>query len=242
MAFDAIYNKVKRSNLIVFFDLEGTQVNHYPISIGLVAYEKKEDDIAFDFSKKFTYKAYIKTKEPIGSVVEEITGIDESLLDREGKTFHEVILDITKLLRPYHKCFVSYGYLDIKMISMGIEGKEETEMNFFRNVTKNYLDFHAYLYDRVTNEKGGAYSVAKWMKIFSLKQEGKMHDPLVDAIDLSLVYDAVIHHEDKMVNLILENYSKNVKTEKLNKKVVSLLREKKMVTYDDFITIIKDNL
>ena len=212
MTFETIYNKVKKSDLLVFFDLEGTQIHHYPISIGLVAYEKKVGDISFSFDKKIEYKAYIKPKEEIGEVVEKITSITPELLEREGKSFHDVVMEITTILRPYHKCYVSYGNLDVKMLSLGLNHHDETEMNFFRNVTKNYFDFHEYLFERIVNEKGGAYSITKWMEIFSLSMPGVAHDPLIDAICLSQIYNAFIQDEDKVISLMLKNYHKNKKT------------------------------
>ena len=242
MAFETIYNKVKKSNLIVFFDLEGTQIHHYPISIGLVAYEKKEGDIFFSVDKKIQYKAFINPKEEIGSVVEKITSITPELLEREGESFHEVVKKITTLLRPYHKCYISYGNLDIKMLSLGLNHHDETEMNFFRNVTKNYFDFHEYLFDRVVNEKGGAYSISKWMEILSLDMPGVAHDPLTDAICLSQIYQAFISDEDRAISLMLKNYHKNKNTSSYEKEVIQQLFAKKTITYEDFIEILKRHL
>lgn len=205
MDFSVLHNKFAKHDMIVFFDLEGTQINHKAIAIGLVAYKKKIGEIDFDIDHPIKYFSLIKTDEPIGSVVQQLTSItDKDILER-GKDIHDVVLDITKLLRPYKKCFISYGDLDILMLKNSLDFNDITESNFFRNVTKYYFDFHSYLMKRIVRDKGTAYSIASLLSLYDIKVDGKLHDPLTDSISLALIYKNYINQFDKTLSLVMKN-------------------------------------
>ncbi len=242
MAFSSLSQVIQNGNLIVFFDLEATQFSHKAIALGLVAYEKKPGELCFDVEKKIEYHTYIKQSDEIGPIVEEMTGITKDLLEKEGKDFHTVILEVSKLLRPYKKKFVSYGSMDIKILSCSINSHDETEENFYRNVVKNYLDFHTYISRRICNPKGQSYSIENLMKLYGIENVGRYHDPLTDALDLMKIYHAYLTQVDKDIQLYLENYKHNPYTNVINKRLAEMILEKGQADKEDLISLLRDNL
>ncbi len=241
MAFSELFQKTEKSNLLVFFDLEGTQITHKAIAIGLVAYERKGK--SFDFSKtRFTYSSLIKTEDEIGPVVEKMTGITKEKLSSSAKSFHQVILEITKLLRNHIKTYVSYGGLDLKILQETIEVQDETESNFYRNVKNHYIDFHHYLSQRIIDEKGQSLSIEKLSQLYSLKEKGTFHNPLYDAKMLSSIYQAYLENE----NLDLEYYKskilKNPFAEPIFKEAIKKILHEKTITEKDFDEILRNHL
>ncbi len=243
MSFPLLHQKLDGSDLLVFFDFEGTEFSHTAIALGLVAY-KKDPSSLLPFSKKpdFTYSSLIKNKEPIGKVVEEITGISSFQLQREGKDYKEVVKEVSNLLRPYHKKYLHYGPLDQKILSHTTDAEEETEVNFLRHVKKNALDFYLYLEERLLDENGKPYGIARLGDKFSLSFEGKQHNPLYDALALSQVYFYIVSHEEELLKEYEKNYLINPFTEKLNKKIAETVLEKKAFTLEDFRYMLKENL
>ena len=242
MPFTTLSHTLKDGNLIVFFDMEATQFSHKAIALGLIAYEKKPGDLLFDMEKKIEYHSYIKQSDDIGPVVEEMTGITKDVLAKEGKDFHTVVLEITKLLRPYKKKYVSYGSMDIKILGCSINPKDETEENFYRNITKNYLDFHTYISRRICNEKGQSYSIASLMNLYGIENEGRYHDPLTDAVDLMKIYQAYITNIDRDIQLYLEHYSRNPYTNSINKQLTLKVLDEGQANKEDLISLLRNNL
>lgn len=241
MAFSELLNKTKNSNLLVFFDFEGTQITHKAIAIGLVAYERKGD--SFDFSKpKYTYSSLIKTDDEIGEVVKKMTGITEEKLLSSGKDFHSVVLDITKILRNHIKTYISYGGLDIKILHETIDEDDETEMNFYKNVKNHYIDFHQYLSKRIIDDKGQSLSIEKLTRLYSIKQKGTFHDPLYDAKELSSIYHAYLENEDLDLKHYKSKILKNPFSDMIFKEVVEKILQEKSISEKDFDEILRNHL
>lgn len=239
MPFPVLSRFLSSGDLLVFFDLEGTQFSHKVIAIGFIAYPKKEGEILFDDSKKITYHTYVKTDDIIGERVEHLTSITPALLKEKGQDFHSAILEITNLLRPYKKKYISYGNMDMRMLAKSVNENDITEMNFLRNVSKNYLDFHQYLSSRIVDNKGQSLSIERMMNLYNIENKGHYHDPLSDAIDLSLIYKEFVSDEEKAIQFFLHNYTNNPNTSSINKEVTNLLFTKDNVTKDDLIRIIR---
>ncbi len=242
MSFPALHKFLDGSDLIVFLDFEGTQFSHKVISIGLVACKKEKDSLLFDMQNPWKYQRYILTEDPLGPIVEEMTKINADLLHKKGIPLHQAILEINKMLRPYKKKFICYGSLDMKMMHLSIDENNQTEADFFKNMTKNHLDFHSYLEKRISNEKGQSYSIEKLLSLFSLSSEGMFHDPLTDALDLMKIFSSYVSDEERTIELVLKNYKKNPHTSKIDKKIVSRLIEKGEVNLTDLKEILKEQL
>ena len=137
MDFPILSKKIRKAQLLVFFDLEATQVRHQAIAFALTAYKKEKDQLVFDDKDPINYFSYIRTDDVIGPIVQEMTGITKDTLIEKGNSIHEVILEISKLLRHYKdRCFISYGSMDIEILNQSIDHNNETEENFLRNITK----------------------------------------------------------------------------------------------------------
>jgi len=242
MAYSNLLHFIKEGNLIVFFDLEATQFTHKAIALGFVAYEKKIGEVSFDLEKKMEYHAYIKQEDEIGPVVEELTGIHPETLQKEGKDFHQVVLEVSKMLRPYKKKFLSYGSMDIRILNESIDKQDETERNFYRNVIKNYLDFHMYISKRICDKHGQSYSISSLLKLYGLEIDGPYHNPLMDSLALSKIYYAYVNDEKKDIELYLQNYAQNRNTNAINKKLALRVLEQNQVSKDDLIMLLRDNL
>lgn len=241
MSFPYFHSKLDKSNLLIFFDMEATEFSQKAIAIGIVAYEKKAGEICFS-DKRIDYHAYIKTDEKIGTIVENMTGINKQVLDNEGKDMHSVVLEITKLFRHYSKSYLSYGNSDIRILRNSLSFDDETERNFFRNVTKNYIDLHQYLGSRICSEKGESLSVSKLVNLFHIKKEGNLHNPSVDSLMLSKIYQFYVEHEDTDLTLFRKNLLKNPHAASIYKEVTSSLMAKGNITQSDLDSILRNHL
>ncbi len=242
MSFPVLHKFLDGSDLVVFLDFEGTQFSHKVISIGLVACKKEKDSLLFDVQNPLRYQRYIQTDDPLGPIVEEMTKINPGLLHEKGIPLHQAILEITKMLRPYKKKFICYGSLDMKMMHLSIDEKNQTESDFFKNMVKNHFDFHSYLERRITNEKGQSYSIEKLLSLFSLSPEGDFHDSLTDAYNLMKIFSSFVSDEERAVELFLRNYKKNPYTSKIDKEIVSQLLDKGEVNRFDLKKILREKL
>lgn len=241
MSFPILSQKLLQADLLVFFDFEGTQFTHKAIAIGLLAVPKKPGTLEL-MGTPIPYHALILQDNPIGPVVEEMTGIHKELLDKEGKSFHDVVGDITQLTRPYSKKkYISYGFLDIQILTYSSNIKNIQERDFLTHVRKNYLDFHHYLEQRIVSEKGQSYSVAKLCEIYSI-QEDRPHDPLSDSQDLFNIYNAYLKNEEKDIDLVLEHYLKNPYVRSINQKLASQVIQNGSASKEDLRKLIGDFL
>lgn len=243
MDFPILSKKARKAELLIFFDMEATQINHHAIAFAMVAYRKKEGELSFDNENPITYNAYIKTDDPIGPIVEKMTHIHKSTLDEKGISLHQVILDVAKLIRhDKHRLFISFGNFDIEILKKSIDFDNETEANFFANLTKNYFDFHHYLFERIIDEKGHSYSLSKFGEIYQIKETGTPHDPLYDSILLKDIYLNYVQNKEKDIELIMKNYSSNTSMDSINKKLAIDIIEKGSVTKEDFIHLLEERL
>lgn len=241
MSFPILGKHVLAADCLVFFDFEATQFTHKAIALGVYAIPKKPGFLTFE-GEPLLYHGYIKTKDDIGPVVRQMTGITPEILKKEGKSFYDTIREVTKLIRPFKKkCFISYGFMDMKILQLTTNTKDETERNFLAHVAKNYLDFHHYLEKRIVDEKGQSLSISKLMDLFH-HQEDRPHDPLSDAKDLANIYLSYVSDEERTVDLVLAHYAKNPYMNKQNQKLAEVILEKGQATRADLSEIVKEYL
>ncbi len=243
MDFPVLSKKLRKAELLIFFDLEATQINHQAIAFAMVAYHKKQGELSFDNANPITYQAYIKTEDPIGPIVEEMTHIHKETLDEKGISLHQAVLDIAKLIRhDKYRAFLSFGSLDIEILRKSLNFDDETEKNFFANLTKNYFDFQHYLYQRIIDKRGNSYSLSKFKELYSIQEDGTPHDPFYDSVLLKDIYLSYVNKEEKDLELILENYSINHAMDALNKELTMKVIQKGKAEKADFIQLLKEHL
>lgn len=241
MAFQ-LSQKLAKADLLVFFDIEGTQFTHKMIAFGMVCYPKKKDVVSFDRDGSFSYHSYVKTKDDIGPVVKEMIGISKDILALEGKDIRKVVLEVDKLLRPYHPIFISYGTSDILMMKRTLDRTDVTEENFFRYVMKNYLDFHQYVSRRICDENGHSLSISKLMDLYRLPKAGPDHDPLCDAKNLSMIYDAYVNRVEDDVSFFYQNLIHNREAKDVFRQVTELLIRNKIVKEEELLSLLRKHL
>ncbi len=234
--------EVQKSELLIFFDFEATQFSRQAIAVGLVAYRKDPESL-LPKEEVLRYFSYIKADDEIGPIVEELTGIHQENLDYQGITFHEMVLEISKLLRPYKfRKFISYGGLDIEILRQSMNEDNETEINFFRNIIKNYFDLHSYLERRVVTEKGQSYSLVSMADLLSVTEEGTPHDPLFDSLLLKDIYAAYVSDEERALALTMKNYEKNHFASSYNSELAHLVLSEGKATKEDLLRIVRAHL
>ncbi len=243
MDFPVLSKKLRKAELLIFFDLEATQINHQAIAFAMVCYQKKQGELSFDNNNPITYQAYIKTEDAIGPIVEEMTGIHKETLEEKGIPLHQVILDISKLIRHYkNRAFLSFGSLDIEILRKSIDFDNETEKNFFANLTKNHVDFQNYLFHRIIDKRGNSYSLAKFKELYNISEVGTPHDPFYDSVILKDIYLSYVTDKEKDIELILENYSINKGMDDVNKELTEKVIKDGKADKADFIHILEEHL
>lgn len=237
--YSQLQSLLDKKNVIVFFDLEGTQFSHKMIAISLIGYEIV--DKIHVGRNLFSYFSYVKCEDNIGDLVSKMTGINSKILNREGKSIQTVIKEINILLRPYHRFFISYGNQDLFILRNSIFD-DETMNNFFKNIKNNYLDFHSYLEKRIVSNKGASYSLSSLKDLFDINIEGNYHNPQFDSLCLKEIYEHYVSNPDKMAKLAMENILKNKDTKKMFSDLVKYLIDNGSVDLEYLFSLIKENL
>jgi hypothetical protein len=241
--YKALHRSLDAADALIFFDLEATQISHKAIAIGLVIQPKKRGGLIDYTQGPITYHSYIKTKHNIGPVVERLTGITKQTLKKEGKEFHQVILEITNLLRPYHnKRFISYGNGDMHILSQTIDYADETERNFFQHLKKNYFDLSNYLSKRIVSSEGNMLSLSKLGEEYEISLDGKPHSPLYDSQMLAQIFNCYIKEEEKTLALVLQNYGVNKNMAQISHQFTKRLLERGTADKKDLISLLEDFL
>lgn len=239
--YNYLHKYFDNADAVVFFDFEATQYTHKAIALGVVIQPKKPGSLVEDTDKPICYHSLIKTKDHIGSVVSNMTGIRKEMLEKEGKSFHTVILELSKLLRPYHcKRFVSYGNGDMFIFSETMNPRDETETNFFSHLKKNYFDLAKYLSKRIVSPQGHMLSVAKLAEVYGIEIEGATHDPLYDSLLLSEIYRHYVNDKERTIELVLKNYAVNHDMMQISHQLASRLLEKNSLEKEDLIALLEE--
>lgn len=200
----ALRKAIKDKKTLVFVDLEGTQFTHEMIEIG--AYMAYLDDDLHIKKHEKGFTCYVKATNPIGHVVEEMTGIKESTLKNKGVSFPAAMTLFQKYLKKNkNDCiFITFGNQDLRIIGQSVYYSGDASKEFARTISKQYLDFSAFLSSYIKDNKGNPYSLTNYLKVFGVPFEGRAHDALTDALNLMDLYTAFLDHPD----IVKEEYKK----------------------------------
>ncbi len=191
-------NLLKSHKAICFFDLEGSQYSHECIAIGAVL-------ATFNKAGELTkirppFKVYVKPKNKIGKYVEQLTGITEDLLEREGVSFAVAIEKFFAYLGKYEKntLFISYGNHDMTILGQTIAYNLDAPLAKCSIIQKNYLDFQSIFNEYVKDDNNNILSLLHACELFEVEIEEDItpHDPASDAILLSRLYQAFLTRKD----------------------------------------------
>lgn len=232
--FPELSKKVQGRDLLVFFDFESTGFSHQAIALGAVAYSLPSEDSLLLGKKAFSFQRLIRPKEKIGWVVENLTGLSDALVQKEGLPLATVLKEWIDLLRPFsNKLFLSYSGMDLFTLKNSL-GESPMEEQFYAHVKNNYLDFKKYLDRFLCDENGQSLSLLSLAKRFSVTLEGVPHDPLTDALTLSRVYDSIVSNEGRFLEECLLDYPKNRHLNFLEKKLILEVLKGKTLTFEQF--------
>ncbi|MCD8204020.1 MAG: hypothetical protein LUB56_02720 [Coprobacillus sp.] len=191
-------NVLKSHKALCFFDLEGSQYSHECIAIGavLATFNKAGQLIKV----KPPFKVYVKPKNKIGKYVEQLTGITEDLIEKEGISFSEAIEKFFVYIGKYEKntLFISYGNHDMTILGQTIAYNLDAPLNKCSIIQKNYLDFQSIFNEYVKDDNNNVLSLIHACELFEVEIEEEItpHDPASDAILLSRLYQAFLTRKD----------------------------------------------
>lgn len=192
----ALRKALKDKRVLVFLDLEGTQFTHEMIEIGAYMAFLDDDLRIKKFEKGFS--AYVKATNPIGRVVENITGITEATLKKKGVSFPAAMTLFQKYLKKNKSncVFITFGNHDLKIISQSVYYSGDASKEFARTINKQYLDFSAFLSTYIKDANGNPYSLTNYLKVFGVPFEGKAHGAMADAYNLMELYSTFLQHSE----------------------------------------------
>jgi inhibitor of KinA sporulation pathway (predicted exonuclease) len=192
----ALRKAIKDKKVLVFVDLEGTQFSHEMIEIGAYMAYLGDDLRIVKHEKGFS--TYVKATNPIGRVVENMTGITEKTLKTKGVSFPAAMTMFQKYLKKNKaECiFVTFGNHDLRIINQSVYYSGDASKEFAHTINKQYLDFSDFLSTYIKDDNGNPYSLTNYLKVFGIPFDGQAHDALADALNLMDLYTAFIEHPD----------------------------------------------
>lgn len=232
---------LKSSKVVVFLDFEGTQFSQEIIAIGAIKVTLDNKNHIKKVSPGF--KKYVKAFGEIGKFVKELTGISEETLDKEGVNF----LYAMKYFQKYcgnekNIKFITYGNFDMRLLHQSSEINNMQTNLFIKNIFNNYIDFTSIFNQFIKSDKGTQLSLIDALKIFKIKPKGEPHDPLFDAENLMLLYEAFITKKA----IVLEEYRNVILNHKQYPnpvaKILKDLKNKKTVSYSDLTKYIEEDI
>lgn len=195
-----INRKLNDANKIVFIDFEGTQLTQEIIAIGAVKAELDAKKNIKKFDKGF--RIYIYTDSKIGSIIEDMTGIDRPLLNAKGVDFETGIRKLQKYIGEdltFTK-FMTFGTYDARLIKNTASLYEMEDDPFIVDFLQKNIDFSAILNTFVRSDKNESLSLSNACKLYNITPYGRHHDPKSDAFNesISSIYNSKISYQKRI--------------------------------------------
>ena len=227
---------------LCFLDLEGTQFSHEMIALGAVKVILNRDGSIRKYHKGFY--TLVKSKNRVGKVVTELTGITDEDLKKNGVPFRVAIEQLKKYLgRDFTKVlFVTFGNHDQRIVAQSIAYNLDVKKEDVYILIKHAFDFSEFISQYVRDPNGNTYSLANMLKVFNVEFAGTQHNAYADALNLAYLYNAMV----KNLDIMKEEYRKVLgKMRHLPEpvhEVIAQLVEGKEVTPQDFEKMIEESL
>lgn len=238
-ALDKHLNNVKT---LCFLDLEGTQFSHEMIALGAVKVSIRKDGTI----KKIHRGIYtlVKSKNRVGNVVTDLTGITDAQLKKDGISFRQTMDMLKKYMgRDFSKCkYVTFGSHDLRIISQSLAYNLDVKKEDVQILIKHNFDLAEFFSNYIKDENNNTYSLANFLKVFNLEFKGTQHNALMDAINLAYLYDAFLKNKDVVKDEYVKVLGKMRHLPEPVHDVLQDLMEKKTVTYEDFEHYIEESL
>ncbi len=235
-------NKLLNSaKTVIFLDYEGTQLTQEIIAIGAV---KVTLDNKNQIKKVYPgFKQYVKAHGEVGPVVSKLTGITDIDLQENGINF----LYANKCFKQYvgnhvNIKYITYGNYDMRLLHQTSVIAGLSDDPFIKSIYKNYIDFSSLLGKYLKSKKGTQLSLHDALDVFNITPKGDAHNPMYDALNLMLLYKAVLNNKAILIkeytNLLLNNHPYPAPISK----IIRDLKTKGSTTMEDFIKYVGDDL
>jgi len=203
----ALLKQIGKRRHLVFLDLEGTQFTHEMIALGAIKVDighsgnirKMHDGI----------KIFVKPEGKIGNFVIGLTGITKEQLDKEGVSYKEALIKFKKYcgLTFSRSAFITFGSHDLRIIMQSLVHSPDADADTAKLICHNNIDLSATVSQFVKDANNNPLSLMNYLKVFKVTPEGVPHDPLWDAKNLALLYQAILVKDD----VLFEEYLKVLK-------------------------------
>ena len=225
---------------ICFLDFEGTQFSHEMIALGAV-FATINGKGEIKVTKK-PLKMFVKAKNRIGRVVEDLTGINEKLLLAKGIPFNDAMKNLKKYCGTGFKntTFMTFGNHDMRILSSSVSYNLGAPTDITKIIQKQYVDFQSIICEFIKDPNNNPYSLENYLKIFSIEFEGTEHDPSWDAVNLMKLYSAMLSNPDIILNEYLKVLANLSHLPLPIKESVKKLAKGEDVKAEEFVKLAKD--
>lgn len=233
---------IKNHKYLVFLDFEGTQYSHEMIAIGAVlATLNRKGEIK---RLKKGYKAFVLAKNKIGTFVENLTGINQAILDKQGIPFSKAMKELREYCgSAFMKCsFVTFGNHDMKILGQSFSYNLDSPKEIIAQIQHNFLDFSQFISTFTKDSHNNPYSLTNYCAHYYVNREGIEHDPLYDAINLAKLYDAFVKSPDIVLEDYLNNLNRLPHLPQPIKTVITKLSSGETVTAEEYKSIAEEYL
>ena len=238
-ALDKQLNHVKT---LCFLDLEGTQFSHEMIALGAVKVNIRKDGTV----KKIHRGIYtlVKSKNRVGKVVTDLTGITDNQLKNNGIPFRVAVDQLKKYMgRDFTKCkYVTFGSHDLRIISQSLAYNLDAKKEDVQVLIKHNFDFAEFASNYVKDENNNTYSLTNFLKVFNVEFRGSQHNALADALNLVYLYDAFLKNKDILEDEYMKVLAKMRHIPEPIHLILQDLLEKKSVTLEEFEQHVHESL
>ena len=232
---------LKDSKILIFFDLEGTQLTQEIIAIGAIKVTLNNKN---NIKKKFApFKRYVKSKGKIGPVVENLTGISEDLLQKEGIDFKDALLQFQNYVgNDLNSKFLSYGAFDLRLLHQTANINDLVENAFINRINHNYIDFSTILSQFIRDDKNQLLSLTEALDVLNVTFQGNNHDPEADAVNLMLLYQAFLKERGILKEQYIKVLLNNPKLPRPIHRLMKDLLKGKTISKDDLSKYVEEEL
>ncbi len=200
----SLLKQIKNRKHLIFLDLEGTQFSHEMIALGAVKVDINRSGKILLIHKGM--KVFVKPQGKIGTFVTNLTGITKEQIDKDGITFADALIQLKKYcgLTFSRSVFVTFGNHDLRIVMQSLAHNPTANADIAKYICKNDIDLSATLAQYIKDANNNPFSLMNYLKVFGVTPEGVAHDPLWDAKNLVLLYQAAMSKNE----IVFDEYLK----------------------------------
>lgn len=235
-------NIIKKRKIVAFLDLEGTQISHEIIEIGLVKVSLKDD---LSIKKEYKgLKLFVLPKKPIGNIVTSLTGLTDNYVKKEGIPFKDALSQIKKYMgSDYEKSlFFTYGNQDAVMFIKSYNENKDASFIDARFMASHCYDLSKFFSTYFSGKDGNPISLEKLAKSLNVAYRGNAHDALIDAYALLDIYKAYLNKKELVAKNYQESLANKTSWPKCIRKIILDLNNGKAVAPEQFKKYIEEEL